>query len=395
MAISIKDSKTNSSPKRLPNLDILRGLAAGLIFLFHFFALYKPEKGAQWDNLNYYISRYFGMGVPLFFALSGLSLYFGYFNQRNAPNFTKEFIIRRYFRIAPLFYLAYLAWLSIFISRGVEFQFDTFILNASLAFNIVPGKHESLVAAGWSVGVEVIFYGLFPLIVTFINSNRRALIGLAGALLFSTYAYQQIKLALPNSSCAEFAFASHIPFFSLGITVFFLQQHLPLQQSSLRRGLACVMLIGIFVISIWVLASGWLYSISSPPVSVMRLLWALPIGTILLLACWGSLPIVTAPLEKLGHWSFSLYLLHPLIIYFHNEYAVKHLFLTLSPSVRFGLFLLIAASSLVALSALTYRYIEQPGIRLGRWLTKRRDVMQEDRSIAPGVNEDSNPVVKT
>jgi len=55
MAISIKDSKTNSSPKRLPNLDILRGLAAGLIFLFHFFALYKPEKGAQWDNLNYYI----------------------------------------------------------------------------------------------------------------------------------------------------------------------------------------------------------------------------------------------------------------------------------------------------------------------------------------------------
>jgi peptidoglycan/LPS O-acetylase OafA/YrhL len=69
-------------------------------------------------------------------------------------------------------------------------------------------------------------------------------------------------------------------------------------------------------------------------------------------------------LTALGTISFSLYLLHPVLLMLNDQFigTPDH-----DDEVRLGLFLLV----LVAVSALTYRYVEVPFQRLGRRLNRR------------------------
>ena len=46
------------------------------------------------------------------------------------------------------------------------------LLNLTFLFPFIPGRHESLVQAGWSLGVEWVFYALFPLFALFSKGVR-------------------------------------------------------------------------------------------------------------------------------------------------------------------------------------------------------------------------------
>jgi peptidoglycan/LPS O-acetylase OafA/YrhL len=72
----------------------------------------------------------------------------------------------------------------------------------------------------------------------------------------------------------------------------------------------------------------------------------------------------------LGEWSFSLYLLHPLVLYFVFEPLRKIPIDTLSTPQKFLQYLIICFLILIVVSALTYRWIEKPSIDLGRRLTR-------------------------
>jgi peptidoglycan/LPS O-acetylase OafA/YrhL len=80
--------------------------------------------------------------------------------------------------------------------------------------------------------------------------------------------------------------------------------------------------------------------------------------------CTTRLQITWRPLVWLGQISYSIYLLHPLI-------AAACYRLGFRSSIMPGGALVYAvtlAAIAVACSWLTYRFIEQPGIRTGRWL---------------------------
>ena len=53
---------------------------------------------------------------------------------------------------------------------------ELLIINATFAFNFFPSAHESVVAAGWSVGVEMPFYLAFPFILGRVRRPRDAVI---------------------------------------------------------------------------------------------------------------------------------------------------------------------------------------------------------------------------
>lgn len=75
----------------------------------------------------------------------------------------KKFYIGRFFRIAPLFYLCisfYLIAMPLWYDTKIEVA--DLLANLTFSFGLIPGKHESIVWAGWSIGVEWIFYFLFP-----------------------------------------------------------------------------------------------------------------------------------------------------------------------------------------------------------------------------------------
>ena len=182
---------------RLSTLDALRGFAALSIFIFHFFGLYPTKWPSSLAPLDRIVVSYFGLGVPLFFALSGLSLYIGFFRQRISTNFLRSFFIRRFCRIVPLFYAAVIMSVAIFQSRGARQPLEDILITASLLFGLIPGRHESIVSAGWSVGVEVLFYLAFPLIVVFVTTRRRAQWFYVGACLLAFNAYAMLNRTLP------------------------------------------------------------------------------------------------------------------------------------------------------------------------------------------------------
>lgn len=160
--------------KNYPELDLLRAIAIVLVMLFHF----------QQTTFNLTGSPYFSKfldrgyhGVDLFFVLSGFLIGGQLIESLRAGRFSfKEFYIKRFFRIAPAYYMAimvsvlyYSVWTNMFVLRDDHFLKEFFIHIFYLQ-DYIP----VLTQAGlyWSLAVEEQFYILIPGLI-FIFHGRR------------------------------------------------------------------------------------------------------------------------------------------------------------------------------------------------------------------------------
>ncbi len=136
------------------------------------------------DKRVFFVFSKFGSFVPLFFAISGFFMSYKYTEQLNIRRDQTMYYAKRYFRLAPLFYimLGLEACLIYAIGGTVPSVYDV-VLSLTFAFPFVPGKHESLVMAGWAVGIEWIFYLVFPALICLITTKSRAV----AAYLFALY----------------------------------------------------------------------------------------------------------------------------------------------------------------------------------------------------------------
>lgn len=359
--------------EHLAMLDVLRGLAAAMVFIAHYFFMYAPAMPPELAGVSQIVNRHFPRGVPLFYALSGLALYLGYYSRRAEPGFQRGFFVRRFFRIAPLFYLVLGVNLAINLSHGVRVTFGQVLANVSFTFGLIPGLHESLVVAGWSIGVEMMFYLLFPALVAVITNRFRAAgLWLLSAIL-AAVAYAYFIRTLPQIYYAQLSFYSYGHFFATGILVYFLYEAWNGRGRPQARRLSWTLL-GLFGVTLLALMLRlpaeipWLNT-----VPIKRTLWAIPMGFLLWFACTVSIPVRwIRPFVWLGKCSYSLYLVHPLILY-----VVFRVLPVPAPGSGSGMgrFLGVFALStllLLVVSALTYRWVEWPFMQLARRLTRKR-----------------------
>lgn len=85
---------------RYDGLELLRGIAALLVVAFHTWAL----NGVTLPSYLEPIARHFDLAVQMFFILSAFCLCLGYYNRINDRIEIKKYLVRRIFRIVPLFY---------------------------------------------------------------------------------------------------------------------------------------------------------------------------------------------------------------------------------------------------------------------------------------------------
>jgi peptidoglycan/LPS O-acetylase OafA/YrhL len=158
-----------STRTHVPPLDGLRGIAVLLVIWSHV----PADLGGAVVNLLNKVVQPGYLGVDIFFVLSGFLitriLLYGRFNGKSL----RYFLVRRAFRIFPIYYLLilvlvylapgeYLVWCATYLSNFV-FSFD-YLWNADLQRWIPPSnpmRHT------WSLSVEEHFYMIWPLFIYF------------------------------------------------------------------------------------------------------------------------------------------------------------------------------------------------------------------------------------
>lgn len=337
-----------------------------MVLLYHLAELVKiPLPGSLG-----FISSHFGLGVPLFYTLSGFVLAYGYADRLEGRVQIWRFYIRRLFRIAPLFYAMLVLWLlANWFVWNRTFSFQTLFLNMSFLFGLVPGQHESIVWAGWSIGIEMLFYLVFPVIAVLIPNLRTAVAGFVVACILSSAVFGTLSDA-GMGSYAYMNLGTHLPFFMGGVLSYRLWQ--TMQFAHMPR-LGWGFLIASILLAVTVAGSDHLYS-ALARIGFERGIWAVVFGMLLLSTCYARNPVFeSGPLRNLGKLSFSLYLLHPMImvILIKLDFAAYAAQLTETTMANF----LVAAVASIGLvwmaSAVSFRFVESPGIELGRRLAQR------------------------
>ncbi|MGM9513393.1 acyltransferase family protein [Roseateles sp. DB2] len=293
---------------RLHSLDILRGLCALGVCVYHYCRWSDVSIGEQLQGVLGLIGTY---GVSIFFVLSGYSLAFAYERKFSAGidrDSLLAYLRRRIGRLAPLFILTVLASIlgKLAVGRPIPLPHDV-VLNLTLLFGFVDPANTPVIG-GWSIGVEVVLYLLFPVALG-LGSWIWALF-LASALIAVSYA-----LALsPFPSLADgwrtyVQPANHAVFFLGGILIYRLSR----QGARLGNMTALLLLVCSGIVLVFAslgaselsLVTGWRRLI----------LTAFSLG---LVAAWAQLDIPDAAAtvaSLMGGASYPIYLLHPLIYF--------------------------------------------------------------------------------
>lgn len=152
----------------IEELDGVRGIAALMVIVFHFFQTNPMSSG--WLARGLQAGTLLGQsGVTLFFVLSGFLITRILLAAKGPPGFFRNFYARRMLRIFPLYY-AYLtlAYLVVPLLTGQpmvpvarQWTYWAYLQNVAMTF----GWDATGPAHFWSLAVEEHFYLVWPLLV--------------------------------------------------------------------------------------------------------------------------------------------------------------------------------------------------------------------------------------
>jgi len=348
----------------LEGLNSLRGVAAVLIVIFHVLGIHGLKIPPQLS----FVPAYFGLGVPLFFVISAFSLFLSTTSRVGKEGWLSSYAIRRFMRIAPLFY-----FIATFYLIYIPLQFGSYIApmsyfgTISLLFNLMPGKHESMVWAGWTIGVEVLFYVLVPYLLIFVKNIYVSVVAVLVAVVLSTVFYKFYLSPNYPAGYAYMSFMGSIGVFFFGIFGFFLYS--VLKGRNHARAIGYILLFMALLIT-WGLVAKEQSLV--PIVGNRSNLWALVFVMFVVSQCLSPILAITNPLfSYLGRLSFGLYLCHPPLVYMLKP-VYGYLYQYLSDGFAFWSSVVVTLIILVPVARLMNFLIEEPGIRLGEKMISGR-----------------------
>jgi peptidoglycan/LPS O-acetylase OafA/YrhL len=363
----------------LPGVHGLRGIAALAVVLYH---LVHLAKIAAPDAFGF-IASDFGKGVHLFFVVSAFSLMYSTESTLHRQSWAVEYFVKRFFRIAPLFYCilaCMILWPAIY-SHAFAHSLQAILLNLTFTFGFAPWT--GIVWAGWTVGVEMLFYAIFPVLLLTVRSMSATfvLLLLSVAVTYAARSTLQTHFESHVSqygyNWAYFSFPANLCYFVFGILAFRVAAHADKSSTTIRW----------LVPAFSVVTLGAL--MFAKPGSLLfqwkdeAIVWGLGFGSLCL---WQS----TKPswwcanrfFEYLGEHSYSIYLLHPIVIILLKS-TLQGLYALLVPQVgayAYFVCFIVLFLPLILLAEMTYRFIEVPGIAFGSSVARKSRSQNEPTS---------------
>jgi peptidoglycan/LPS O-acetylase OafA/YrhL len=364
----------SSEPNRLDFLDGIRGVAAFWVVFGHCM-IWGGWYGIPLPNPK--------VAVDIFMVVSGyLMFHLAEERARHEPPWqfatAIKFWARRFFRIAPVYYLALVTsfllsetlergmlslqyatlkrWLgSIYFPWHFNYSISSFFMHVSFLFGLSPEYSASVGLPDWSIGLEMQFYALFPLLwMAFCGLRPVAatlLIGSGWLLCNSLFTYP------------HFLEPSFLPL-KLDIFVIGMLAASANRDFKNRPLDAAVQFVMAMVIawnhSIYVLAVAAIMClmVSATNKSEFMLLQALRIIS----------PILGNRLTRfMSEMSYGVYLTHMfIVIIFGGWLYSQSRVLALRPVFRTMILTAVTLPCSYALAWVVNRYVERPGIELGR-----------------------------
>lgn len=175
-------------PGHISTLDGLRAFAIMMVIFHHSGEYYLLPSHPTASILRNFV-EYLGLGVDLFFVLSGFLITGILLDALERPYFFKRFYWRRGLRIWPLYYVFLLA---VFLVHRRTFS-GTGVAPFALYYrNFLGPDRASDIYVGqfWSLCVEEQFYLIWPVVIYFLSKRLRlSFIGLLAAVACGLRAY--------------------------------------------------------------------------------------------------------------------------------------------------------------------------------------------------------------
>lgn len=293
-----------------------------------------------------------GAGVDLFFVISGFVMVYSserLFAQRGA---LRTFLIRRFIRIVPLYWLFTTVMLLSVLVRGFVAS-DASPTLAVCSYFFIPyprpsGPIDPLYGVGWTLNYEMMFYLLFACSL-FMHRNM-AIIMTSLFLLVMTIIHSRSSLS------AQLAFLTEpvILEFALGMLVALIFR----AGVTLPRTACYALLAAAATLSMYFL-------LTAPP--TRWLLWGLPSTMVVAAFTLAARPAyVPALFVALGNASYALYLVHPASNFVVRHAAQRGLFF--NPATEPWLYLLCAICFSVLVASALYYLFERSTTRFLRGL---------------------------
>jgi peptidoglycan/LPS O-acetylase OafA/YrhL len=345
-------------PRRfyLPQLDGLRFVAFLAVFVFHF--LQSARRPLSSSLIA--VAEAGAFGVDLFFILSSFLITSLLLREQASEGqiHVRAFWVRRALRIWPLYFLFVGVFLLLNRPPGwYALGLLTFTTNWALLHRWYPSPMNHL----WSVAIEEQFYLCWPLILALLGARwlpavSAAMIG--GALVARAW------LLASRATLTDQALWIHtldrLEPLALGILIaWFWPRIAPTPRLPAWSGLASVGAAWALVAIIigYCVTPGTL--LVSPPIWTYTLVDVILAGS-LGITVWAASCLLAHPiLIYLGRISYGLYVFHFPVIY-----GVREGF-----GLRWPLRLLLTLGLTVALAAYSYRFLEQPFLRLKQRFT--------------------------
>jgi peptidoglycan/LPS O-acetylase OafA/YrhL len=146
-------------------LDGIRGFAILIVFCGHFFGYLATGRLARLGEAS-------GLGVDLFFVLSGYLITSILLRSRDGNHYYRNFFGRRGLRIWPLYY-AFLAFLAVVHWNLGHLRLGWYAIYAQ-ALRYPAGIGPDPISVTWSLAIEEQFYLLWPFAVAALSRKRLA-----------------------------------------------------------------------------------------------------------------------------------------------------------------------------------------------------------------------------